>query len=128
MIAELLSLEHAGAFAAIDVELARTLARISGEQHPDVLLGVALASRALREGHVCFPLRAQAGKALYDEQGEPTARVCPELTSWLERLSSSALVGASERPLVLDEQGRLYLARYHDHESALARHLGRLAA
>lgn len=130
MIAQLLRLEASGILAPIDVELTRSLARVGKESNAQVLLAAALASRALREGHVCFPLATQAERALRDEQGAASEIVCPALTPWLQSLHGSSLVGTSVgsgRPLVLDAEGRLYLARYHDHEAQVAQHLTRLA-
>ena len=107
MIESLLALERAGVFEPIDVELTRSLARISGERDGDVLLATALASRALRQGHVCFPLASQAARPLLDEQGTDSSVTAPLLESWCSALTRSPLVGddsSSGRPLVLDAQ------------------------
>jgi exodeoxyribonuclease V alpha subunit len=114
----------------LDVELARTLTALANEQSDAVQLAIALVSRALRDGHVCLPLSTVATHNLTDEQGELTGLVCPELAPWCDELTRSPLVarsGSDARPLVLDEQGRLYLARYFDHERAVARRLTHLS-
>ncbi len=131
MIGELERLEATGTFSPLDVELARALTRLSGEPADTVALAIALVSRALREGHVCLPLSEVAGRPLCDDQGEPTGLVCPEHAPLRERLERSLLVGMNSgagRPLVLDDHGRLYLARYFDHERSVADHLRRLAS
>lgn len=116
-----------GVLAAIDAELARTLARLSGEASEELLLGVALASREVQSGHVCADLARLAGTTPGDEQN---VRKLPELAPWLAALERSALVSMEglslARPLVL-EGHRLYLARYYDHEREVARSLLRLA-
>lgn len=92
---------------AIDEQLARGIGRMAGEERPEVLRAVALASRAVRNGHVCL-----------DVSGAP----------YLDALRTSGVVGggADATPLVLDgEPGaeRLYLRRYYRYETSLATHL-----
>ncbi|MBV8628670.1 MAG: exodeoxyribonuclease V subunit alpha [Paraburkholderia sp.] len=74
-------------------------------------------SRATTEGHVCVPLHVLADR--YDASvGEVR-----------EALFASGVAGDGEqeaaalRPLVIDREGRLYLARYFDYERRLARSL-----
>ncbi|MGF6778132.1 AAA family ATPase [Paraburkholderia sp. GAS334] len=74
-------------------------------------------SRATAEGHVCVPLDVLARRY---ETSEADARAA---------LSASGIAcdgsqeAAALRPLVIDGQGRLYLARYYDYERQLARAL-----
>jgi exodeoxyribonuclease V alpha subunit len=74
-------------------------------------------SRATAEGHVCVPLEALAAR--YET---PEADVRAALAS-----SGIACDGSAEavalRPLVIDAQGRVFLARYYEHERQLARAL-----
>jgi len=128
---ELHVLERAGVLSVLDVELARGLARIAGERREEMLLAVALASRNLQQGHVCLDLSrthpdlteqaAAAGVAL------PSSDALLSVVRSSALVSESALAETSARPLVIDDRGRLYLARYHDHERALAVRLRDLA-
>jgi exodeoxyribonuclease V alpha subunit len=130
MIELLTRLERAGALDMLDVELARSLARLAKQADPQVGLALALVSRALREGHVCLELRALAGAPVRNERGEETGVSGPELESWLQSLQRSPLVGAARgagKPQVLDPPRRLYFARYFDHEARTAAHVARLA-
>jgi len=74
-------------------------------------------SRATAEGHVCVPLHVLANR--YDASVDEVR----------EALFASGVAGDGEqeasalRPLVIDRQGRLYLARYFDYERRLARSL-----
>jgi exodeoxyribonuclease V alpha subunit len=78
-------------------------------------LALSLASS---EGHVCWPLAelvaAQPGQLANTE-------------AWAQALHASGVVGRASAPagcpMVLDDEGRLYLHRDFDHERALARRL-----
>ncbi|MGF6549681.1 AAA family ATPase [Paraburkholderia youngii] len=79
--------------------------------------GAFAASRATAEGHVCVPLAALARR--FDASSAEVRAAL--LTSGMA--SDGAADGASAaalRPLVIDAQGRLYLARYYDYERRLA--------
>ncbi|WP_246797249.1 AAA family ATPase [Burkholderia perseverans] len=72
------------------------------------------ASRATAAGHVCISLGALA------------ARYAVTLDQVRAELAASGVTGfgraplGADRPLVVDAQGRLYLARYFDYETRLA--------
>lgn len=74
-------------------------------------------SRATAQGHVCVSLAALAGR-----YGESAAAVRAALfASGLACDGESA--GADLLPLVIDEGGRVYLARYYEYERRLAQAL-----
>jgi len=130
--AQLHDLEQRGVFSTLDVELARALCRLANEPAPELLLAVALASREVSSGHVCADLKLLAGRPLADEQTDGSEPL-PELGPWLEQLARSSLVSTRglddpARPLVLDAQHRLYLARYYEHEQRIAAQLELLCA
>ncbi|VVE85613.1 exodeoxyribonuclease V subunit alpha [Pandoraea sputorum] len=92
-------------------------------------------SLATSEGHVCVPL-----DNLLDAQasGELFPGDAPALSVWREALFASGLCApaslghvlagdgqAGAYPLLLDDQDRLYLARYYHYEARLALALGR---
>lgn len=133
-IPSLATLLDAGLVSALDLQAARTWARIGGEPREEVIAAAALASRAVAEGHVALsldriPLQL-AGAAARD--GEPGSLPIewPDLQTWTSALSSSPVVHGSDdarrasadalRPLVVDAEGRLYLRRYWDHQERLA--------
>lgn len=74
-------------------------------------------SRATAEGHVCVPLQALAERYEASETDVRDALFASGIASDGTQ-DASAL-----RPLVIDQQGRLYLARYYDYERRLARAL-----
>ncbi|OAJ54358.1 exodeoxyribonuclease V subunit alpha [Paraburkholderia ginsengiterrae] len=79
--------------------------------------GAFAASRATGEGHVCVPLGELASR--FDSSH---AEVRAAL--FASGMASDGARGASAlRPLVVDAQGRLYLARYYDYERRFARAL-----
>ncbi len=123
-----------GFFSALDVHAAKTLSRIAGGVPEAVLLGVALASRQTREGHVCLDLAEFAGVPIIDPEGQSQmdARWAsldlwastfrwPASEAWRSELLQSRLVSGADgvTPLVL-VGSRLYLRRYFEHERRLA--------
>uniref|UniRef100_E1TB30 RecBCD enzyme subunit RecD n=1 Tax=Burkholderia sp. (strain CCGE1003) TaxID=640512 RepID=E1TB30_BURSG len=75
------------------------------------------ASRATAEGHVCVPLGALAHRF------EASAAEVRAALFASGMASDGMRATAALRPLVIDGQGRLYLARYYDFERRLARAL-----
>ncbi len=136
----LTELQGRGLLGALDVQLARALGRLSqsagqtdlpGEvrsngaaglspsPHEAVTLGVAMASRAIRAGHSCFPLGLQPSELFAGE----TLAAWPQPAAWAEALEASGLL--EDGPLVLDSQQRLYLRRYWELEQGIAERLSR---
>ena len=119
--------------ADIDWHFARFIGKFDDDR-PEVALGAALASVRTRGGHVCLDLAACAGASIAGvldiaatEGHEIPSYPLPSLEAWREALLASPVVagpGCSDaRPLVLDERGRLYLARYRNAESRLTERL-----
>lgn len=130
------ALRAARELATIDEQLARGVVRMAGESRPEVLLAAALASRAVRNGHVCLDLArvaapegGAAALALADAAGVPLALPLPSLDDWLAALGTSRVVGGTSdvTPLVLDGE-RLYLRRYFRYETRLAEQLAQRIA
>ena len=129
MVTSIAALRAAGMLSALDEHFARAVGRIASEQRPEVLLAAALTSRYVAQGHVCLDIsRLSAAGAVYDDAGQVVAEdAWPPAAQWLEMLRASPLVGdagsATVAPFVLDGAGRLYLRRYWEHETGLARGL-----
>jgi exodeoxyribonuclease V alpha subunit len=86
---------------------------------PELLTAVALASRAVREGHSCC--RLESGRTTAGG-GRGTVRL-PGFEEWsalLRRPEFRALVAEPVSPLVFDDAGRLYLRRYYECERRIA--------
>lgn len=97
-----------------------TLARRGGASAEAVkwaARGAFAASRATAEGHVCVPLALLARRF---EASGAELRAALFASGMASDGSQSA---AALLPLVVDGQGRLYLARYYDYERRLARAL-----
>jgi exodeoxyribonuclease V alpha subunit len=93
----------AGVLTAADVHVATRTAALVGEQDPDVLLGVAHAVRAARQGSVCVDLAELAAEiAAEDDLPGPGE-------GWLDRIAASALASSS---VIRVDGGLLYLDRY----------------
>lgn len=129
MMTSIAALRAAGILSPLDEHFARAVSRIAGEQRQEVLLAAALTSRHVAQGHVCLDIsRLSAAGAVYDDAGQMVAEdAWPSAAQWLDMLRASPLVGdagsATVAPFVLDRAGRLYLRRYWEHETGLARRL-----
>ncbi len=98
----------------LDFELARALARLTGETNGDVELAIALTSRNVRRGHSCFRIDTSAADLWPNEE----APALPTADAWRGALAESRLTQSG--PLVLDGAGRLYLRRYWQLEQDIA--------
>jgi len=89
-----------GIFSEIDTHFARLLTRLSGNESPELFYAAALASHVSSQGHICLKLSSK----------------------WSEKLYSTSAVGrpGEFKPLILDDQSRLYLYRYWQYEKILA--------
>ena len=106
--------------SAIERHFASCLTQLAGEDEPVLYAAAVIACRATRNGDVCVHLAEHAGRTV------PALEfAAPPLEDWIACLRRSPVVGMPEdfRPLVLDEEARLYLYRYWQYESELAQDL-----
>lgn len=113
----LAELHHGGWLRTIDHALAESLRRLEPDTPEDVLVALALCSRASGEGHSCLPL-AQAQAWLSELASEREAPTLPSLVDWLPLLQASSWI--AEAQVAVLEDGDLFLRRYWNHETALA--------
>ncbi|MCI5166140.1 MAG: exodeoxyribonuclease V subunit alpha [Candidatus Electrothrix sp. GM3_4] len=88
-------------------------------EHPSLLLAATLASAAVGNGHVCYPLgEAPEQPSLV----ELVKKNCPNPKEWREKLLITTVVGqpGEVSPLILDEKNRLYLYRFSCYEEFIA--------
>jgi exodeoxyribonuclease V alpha subunit len=113
---------EAGVLGAADVHTALAIGRIGLEPDERVLLALALAVRAIRNGSVCVDL-AGVDTTVFDEAEESvdlSGMPWPEVGAWGDACAASPLVtvgadGPGGRPLRL-AGGLLYLERYWQQE------------
>ena len=123
----LTTLYRGNALRTLDHALAQSLRRLRPDTPEAVLLGAALASLAVSEGHA--GLDPSQPQRLIDAEIE-----WPAPGGWLAQLRTSPWVEvpgaddvvAGDAPLVL-ENGLLYLRRYREYERRLAQGLQRIA-
>ncbi len=123
-VADLLrALDGSGDFEAVDLQLAEVLTRRSSAAGDASALAtaVALASRAVREGHSAMSLDAIARQAAALPDAATGGERRDAVGWWARALSSSAAVGrgAGAEPLVLGD-GLFQFRRYRDAESRIA--------
>jgi exodeoxyribonuclease V alpha subunit len=142
-VREIYEVAGAGNVSTLALGFADFICRHAGSRDPRLFLAAALASRAVDDGHVCVDLNrlwAAGGghfpaPAAADRDGDESRRslVLPPLAGWLAFLREDThcqlVIGepGTDRPLVLDGVGRLYLHRYRDFEERLAAQLRALA-
>ncbi len=125
-----MSLPHNALFDALDQTVAKFLMRIAHESQAEVGLAMQLLNYWTRQGHVCLDLVCPAQDV--SEEGD-NAREWPPLAEWLAALKQSALLVEvnvpsqtclpEKRPLVLENNRRLYWLRYWDFENQIALYL-----
>lgn len=117
-----------GEIRLLDLHLGLFLEKQAGQggkqANPELLLAAILASAAAGSGHVCWPLAERESLPF----SLPTAFL-PEPQQWRRSLLRSGVVGqpGETAPLILDQQNRLYLHRFHAAEELIARELLRRA-
>jgi exodeoxyribonuclease V alpha subunit len=110
-------------FHPLDRHFARLMQQFAGGDCPELVLAAALASRRLAEGHSCFFLDELAGKTFPElTTGKGALLNCPPRDQWEKLLRKTSVVGRpnDDKPLILDDAGRLYLHRYWKYERAVA--------
>lgn len=115
-------------FSPFDRYFSTSLVEKDSTKDPIVAFTIALASYWLSLGHVCLPLTELAGtaiKGVLTRHDEDDSGFFPQLEVWTKKLKTSFLVGSHGewKPLILDEEHRLYLYRYWDYENRLAHQL-----
>jgi exodeoxyribonuclease V alpha subunit len=105
----------------IDQHFAALINRLAKVSSPELELAAKLVSNFRERGNVCVALGAIT-PADASKIGGPDV---PPLKSWVRKLRASGVVGepGEFRPLILDENERLYLQRYWKYEDELGRNL-----
>lgn len=109
-------LKHAG-FSELACQFASYIERVDKSEDELVPLTAGLLSEAVAQGHVCLNLLRM--DALY----EKVMGFIPEhFDEWLTRLQKSNVVGkdGDYRPLILNDDGLLYLYRHWQDEKSVA--------
>ncbi|RWX51720.1 DNA helicase/exodeoxyribonuclease V, alpha subunit [Candidatus Electrothrix marina] len=121
---------HLGLFLekqAVSGDKQNTESTGSRSEYPTLLLAATLASAAVGNGHVCYPLGEVPEQPSLAEMVEEN---CPGPEQWREELLATSVVGqpGEVSPLILDEKNRLYLHRFSCYEEFIATALRRRAA
>ena len=115
----------------LDYYFARSVADVHGVSHEWSRISLALASMGLAQGDICLDLDRMAGSRLAAPDSPEIFATLPEKSQWLSHLQADAMVSGGDAhgagqgitPLVLDDNGHLFLARYHDFQMRLVANL-----
>ncbi len=115
------AVQKSGRFSNLDIHFASFIDRLDGRNIPEIYLAAALVSSSRSQGHICLDLKSVAGKYLFDD-GDGNPIISPDLSDWLEKLHKSSVIGkpGEFKPLILDDDSKLYLYRYWDYQDKLA--------
>jgi exodeoxyribonuclease V alpha subunit len=123
-----------GLLGPADVHVAARMARLVGEERESVHLAAALAVRAPRLGHVFVDLATIRDTASVesDEPVDLSTLPWPDVSTWLDEVRASDLVGSGEsegrgEPPLRLHGSELYLDRYWREERRVAADLTALA-
>jgi len=114
------SLKATGDFSDLDIQFAQFISRLDGQENHKLALAAALVSNRVQAGHICLNLADSAGTSISAGDGDNELQL-PELAEWLAVLEASSVVGGpgEYKPLILDNNSRLYLYRYWNYEKIL---------
>ena len=113
MNANELALRQAG-FSELACQFSRFIARLDSSNDDLIATTAALVSDAVSQGHVCLNLQQVQGHELLDY---------PDTAGWQQRLRQSSVVGqeGDYAPLIMTDDGRVYLYRYWLDEQHVAK-------
>ena len=126
MLEHLNTLLQAGKLTDLDVHFGYFITRLANTDMPELMLAACLVSHWTGNGHVCMDLRAVSAQPLTGA-GDEIELETPKFKRWVRVLKQCDVIGSPGefRPLILDQQGRLYLYRYWRYENQIAEDLRR---
>lgn len=112
-------------FSPMDIHFGNFISSFGPRNKEELFLAAALTSRCVREGHICLNLNELAGKKVFENEDGKNSIECPSLPLWLASLNSVSCVGkpGDFKPLILNEDGFIYLHRYWQYEKDIAEYI-----
>src|SRR5262245_43666857 len=112
-------------FSPLDRHFARLMCELADKPSEELRLASSLVSFHGNNGHVCLPLEKVAGCNGPLENFPSEVSWTPPLEPWVKKLRGTRVVGAPGdfTPLILDHHNRLYLRRYWEYETTLAKNI-----
>ncbi len=115
-------------FTQLDRQFGDLMQRLSGVYSPELVLASRFASNQIGRGSVCVHIPFIAGKNIFDvfnEKSESENILLYSEDKWLASLKECEIIGrpGELKPLILDDNARLYLYRYWLYEQKLAENI-----
>jgi len=113
-------LKAAGDFSELDIQFAKFMSRLDGQENQMLALAAAIVSKRVTDGHICLNLAELTEASIRAGDGDNKIKL-PELAEWRTAFETSSVVGrpGEYKPLILDSKSRLYLYRYWNYEKML---------
>ncbi|MCF6246223.1 MAG: exodeoxyribonuclease V subunit alpha [Desulfobacula sp.] len=100
------------------------MGKIFFETNPIVLASCALVSKMLNQGHICVDIHEMGKISQVISTKDNIAFTLPDAKVWRSSLIESKMVSKDPKtPLVIDEDDRLYLAKYYDFQLRLTHNI-----
>ncbi|MCI5150265.1 MAG: exodeoxyribonuclease V subunit alpha, partial [Candidatus Electrothrix sp. MAN1_4] len=115
---------HAGEIRLLDLHIGLFLEKQANkgdkqQKYPSLLLAATLASSAVGNGHICYPLYKTPEQPML---ADLVTKHCPDLEQWRKELLTTPVVDqpGTIAPLILDTKNHLYLHRFFCYEEFIA--------
>lgn len=111
-------------FSHLDYYFSQYMGRIYKTDDDILKLTCALLSRSLSMGDLCIHPERVAGKVISLDPDSDHELQYPDFPIWNKTLKESSMVSAEPlTPLVMDEDGRVFMARYYDYRRKLVENI-----
>jgi exodeoxyribonuclease V alpha subunit len=127
MLTKLNKVRQQGMIRATDYYFARFMSQLEDQPSDELTLAACMVSYETSHGHTCISLDHIAGKSIFNFSisNETLDVSAPSLTGWITKLRLCQAVGhpGDNKPLILDDDNRLYLGKFWQYESYLSQDL-----
>ncbi len=109
-------------FSNLDYYFAKSMIKAFNEKEAIVQASCAMVSKLLYKGHICLDIKDLSNTVSMVSENSKNLVKFPDFDTWVTVLKQTPMVSNSlKTPLVLDSDHKLYLAKYYDFQTRLAK-------